>query len=151
MCSHWLFTVLLVLVALLPTAAAPPDPDPPARVRPKDLKDNVKARLVGTKTSEARTRHTIVKFETLGADRKEILVSFGPLGTPGGDTTHVATLFAILHSCLGKYDKKTGWVTVKDGVEAIFSLPRPEDVNSRRSIDYYDRCYLVSLKFGEQK
>jgi hypothetical protein len=151
MWSYCLFAALLVLVSLQPAAAAPQDPDQPARARPKDLKDNVKARLVGMKTSEARTRHTIVKFETLGADRKELLVSFGNLGTPGGDTTHVATLFAIFHSCLGKYDKKTDWVTVKDGVEAIFSLPNPEDANSRRSIDFYDRCYLVSLKFGEQK
>jgi hypothetical protein len=155
MWSYWLFAA--VLVALWSMAAATADPDPPAGpVRPEDLKDNVKARLVGSKTSEDRDQHPIVKFETLGEDRKEILLHFPP--GPGANTTHARTLLAIIGGCMGERVEGTTWTKVKDGVEAIFSLPKdrsillPKDGHPGLTVEqYYDRCYLVSLKIGEKK
>ena len=155
--SHWLFAAVLVLVALWPAVAAPQEPvAPPAPVRPEDLKDNVKARLVGTKTSEARTQHLIVKFETLGPDRKEIQIHF--TSGPGSNTTHARTLLAIIGGCRGERDQETGWTKVEDDVEAIFSLPKdgsillPKDGRPGLTREqYYERCYLVSLKIGAKK
>ena len=142
---------VLVLVVLWPTAAAPQEPGAP--VRPGDLKDNVKVRLVGRQHSDDRSQTVAYEFETLGEDRKVVWFEFRP---GGASTPHTRTLSAVMNGCLGpdkEVDNKEGLIRikVKDGVEAIFSLPKDGIRAYGARDEVYERCYLVSLKIGEKK
>ena len=150
MWSYSLFAAVLALVALWPTAAAPQDPATP--VRPEDLKDNVKVRLVAREHRDDRGQTVVYKLETLGEDRKVVWFEFRP---GGASTPHTRTLSAVMNGCLGpdkEVDNKEGLIRikVKDGVEAIFSLPK-DGIHAYGARDeVYERCYLVSLKIGEK-
>jgi len=151
MWSYSLFAAVLVLVVLWPTAAAPQEPGAP--VRPGDLKDNVKVRLVGRQHSDDRSQTVAYEFETLGEDRKVVWFEFRP---GGASTPHTRTLSAVMNGCLGpdkEVDNKEELIRfkVKDGVEAIFSLPK-DGIHAYGARDeVYERCYLVSLKIREKK
>jgi hypothetical protein len=143
MCGHWLFAAVVVAVVLWPTAAAPADP-----VRVNDLKDNVQVRLVAAKVSEGRGQELMAKFETLDEARKEILVGF----PAHSFTTHEQTLMSIIWGCIDHpAPRVAGWRKVKDGVEAIFSVPKDGIHGYGARGETYERCYLVSLKLGGKK
>lgn len=146
MCGHWLFAAAVASVALGAKAPVPADP-----VRVLDLKDNVQVRLVAAKQSAGRGGGLFAKFETLDQARKEIVVSF----PSHSFTTHELTLMKIIEGCIGWSTADvvvdgSGWVKVKGGVEAVFSVPKDIGGKFLLSKDY-EQCHLRSLKIGDKQ
>lgn len=132
--AGWRLALGLSVVVLGAAAAESQEP-----VRVNDLKDNVRARLVGAKQSEARGRWVIARFETLDATRKEVRIVF----PAHSFTTHERTLLTLIE---GSVDERG---QVKAGIEVVFSIP----ANGASPVQdtSLERCYLHSLKLGEAK
>lgn len=120
--------------------------DEPVRVN--DLRDNVKARLVGVKIGQGRAALLIAKFETIDESKREIEIVF----PAHSFTTHEATLKAIIMSSSdwGGAADSTNWGRVKG--EVIFSMPKKGahfiSTGGAKSLDH---CYLVSLNLEASK
>jgi hypothetical protein len=119
--------ISLVLVLVLPVFVEQKGKDKPAAppILVRDLADNVRARLTGVKSSERRGRALMARFETLGKDPKQRIVTF-----PNHSfTTHEATLRAVIMSGVD-LDRvgDDGWHPVR--LQVIASLP-PENAPHR--------------------
>ena len=122
-----------VLLAFGPVSQAVGQP-----VLESDLKDNVEARLVAVRRSQARTFHLVAKFETLGKEKRELLVEFHS----GTATPHERTLMTLVEEATGGRVNDVEWMPSR--IEAVFSLPKAGIVRNNRKD--YEKCYLVRLK-----
>jgi hypothetical protein len=139
MCNpSWLALAFLVLI---PTADVPERP-----VRVSDLTGNVEARLVGSKRHQGSGGWLMAKLETLDADRKEIVLLF----PAHSFTTHERTLKEIIQGCtVGQQADRDGWHKVKDGIEAVFFVPKDGiGASGNKSLDH---CCLTKLSVNAAK
>jgi hypothetical protein len=144
--TYGLYALVVAIMVLWPSAAVPGDP-----VRVDDLKDNVQVRLVAVREINDR-RYAgawFATFVTLDKAREEVTIG---LGYPTvGETTHEQTLAVIVKGCVEGGERSivrgATETKVREGVEAVFSIPKMDDKGNRK----LDDCYLVSLKLGDKK
>jgi hypothetical protein len=144
MCGHWLIAAMLS--STLHTTAAD---EPAGPVQIKDLTDNVQVRLIGIRGG-FRSGVLVANFEMLDEGRDVFNLSF----PPASHTTQERTIYNVFIGCCGLQTAKvpaSGWYPVKDGVEAVFSIPKRDGGMSRVDNKFLARCYLVSLKIGGEK
>jgi uncharacterized protein YaiE (UPF0345 family) len=143
--NHWWSAVAFLALVLAPSAARPDEP-----VRVNDLKDNVRARLIGAKRSQGRAALLIAKFETQDEARKEVQIVF----PAHSFTTHERTLRQVIEGCLDEREPgEGGWHKVRAGVEAVFSVPEKgaSFQGGGKGAKSLDHCYLFSLKLQGAK
>lgn len=146
--TYGLYALVVAIMVLWPSAAMPDDP-----VRVDDLKDNVQVRLVAVRQIDYRGNPGawFAKFVTLDKTREEVTIG---LGFPTvGETTHEQTLAVIVKGCVEGGERSivggsgATETKVREGVEAVFSIPKMDDKGNRKP----SHCYLVSLKLGDKK
>jgi uncharacterized protein YaiE (UPF0345 family) len=142
---HRYSALAFATVILVPLAAAAEEP-----VRVNDLKENVRAVLVGAKRSQGRGAWLVAKFETQDDARKEIEIVF----PAHSFTTHERTLMQVIE---GSVDERAtgdaGWRRVKAGVEVVFSIPEKGagSEGGGTGSKSLDHCYLYSLNLTGTK
>ncbi len=130
--------VVLLSLAVALLASGPVSQAVGQPVLESDLKDNVKAKLVAVRRSQDRTFHLVAKFETLGKEKRELLVEFHS----NSATPHERTLMTLVEAATGERVNDVEWTPSR--VDAVFSLPQGGMVRNDRK--FYEKCYLVHLK-----
>jgi uncharacterized protein YaiE (UPF0345 family) len=145
MCNHRWSAVAFIALFLTPGVAVPDEP-----VRVNDLKDNVRARLIGAKRSQGRAAFLIAKLETQDEARKEVQIIF----PAHSFTTHERTLMQVIEGCVDEREPgEGGWHKARAGVEAVFSVPEKgaSFQGGGMGANSLDPCYLFSLKLKGAK
>ena len=138
---RWIPFVCAAAILYLSLAARAEDK--PSLVR--ELKDNVRVRLVAARVSETRGRYLIAKVETTEMEPKVLQIYF----PAHSFTTHEQTLRAVIQSCCGGLEKpdKDGWFPAT--AEAIFSVPK--EGAKPGAYSRLEKCFLVSLHLRKGK
>jgi hypothetical protein len=130
----------LVLLVIGPVRAD----DKPVLVR--DLKENVRAVLVGARHSKTRGRYLIVRLKTVEKEPKVIHVAF----PAHSFTTHEQTLRAAVLACVDLTNRDAdGWSPAE--AEAIFSVPRDDAKGPPGRYSRLERCCLLSLRLRSKQ
>ena len=134
--------VTLAIAVLLVSAHAQQSPDhtDTRRVTLKDLSDNIRLRLVAAKISRTRGQYLMIELARISGvgETERIGVHF----PSHSHTPHVATLRAIVNSCVKWNKPKDRHEWHQATKRAVFSAPN----DSEWDLTDFEKWWLVSLQ-----
>lgn len=134
--------VLLAIAVLLVRTHAqqPPDHTDTRRVTLHDLSDNIRVRLVAAKISKTRGQYLEIDLVRLSGagETGRIVVNF----QSHSNTPHVATLRAIVNSCVTWNEPQNTHEWHQARKRAVFSIPK----DTQGSLTDFEKWWLVSLQ-----
>ena len=133
--------LLAITVVLVRThAQQPPDRADTRRVTLNDLSDNIRVRLVAAKISKTRGQYLIIELARIsGAGETERIGVHFPSHS---HTPHVATLRAIVNSCVKWNEPKDRHEWHQTMKRAVFSVPN----DTEWDLTDFEKWWLVSLQ-----
>lgn len=136
--------LLAITVILVRThAQEPPDRTNTRRVTLRDLDDNIRVRLVAAKISKTRGQYLIIELARISGagETGRIVVSF----KSRSNTPHVATLRAIVNTCVNWNEPQNRNEWHQATKRAVFSIP---NLTEWDLVDF-EKWWLVSLQCSQ--